>query len=1068
MIQRGIRSLFVLGVVVCLLVFAGPAGAVPNASCSLPRDDVCVHGWGTLNGWAEPGETVTFEIWVENPIGEPRVINVEVKVIPQNPEVTMGNPDTTDTIPALPEGPWFEQATPDITWDPCLVCEPCCPTCECPDFLIHYWDYDNVLDICQGNPGDGNIDPGDTIRMDLEIKNLGRGMATGVVGTLYALTPGVAVSPTLQTATFGLGGIVDDLDTALSQTPFEFSTDQSRVQCGDQLLFRLDIDTDQGPMPYEILVEDLFVANPCNPCNDPAPPDLVYRSATVVSDVCPFGGAGDGNGDPDPGETVAMNVEVENLGGDASAASATLVSLTPGVTVTTAGTTFGPVTGGGTATSRSPFEYTIDAVQVGCGDQLLFRLDFVTPEGIPPSDTVDDLFVPDPCALCTATVILDVDKAGRDVNGAPLVEGDTILYTLSVCNDIASPGNALDVLVRDPVPADTTYTAESIELDGAPKTDAPGDDEGEYDGANDEVLVTIPSLAPGACAAVTFEVTVDAGLAGGTRVSNLATAAENNGTGTPFFSNRVDMTVDAVVLTLAKTGQDVNGDVLLEGDTILYSLLVCNDPSSTLDAVDVLVRDPVPADTTYTAESIEMDGAPKTDAPGDDEAEYDGANDEVLVTIALLGPGECAVVTFEVTVDAGVAGGTQVTNQATAAPDNGAGTQVVSNRVDMTVEALVLTLSKTGEDVNGDVLLEDDTILYTLTVCNDITSPGTARDVLVRDPVPGDTTYTAETIELDGTPKTDAPGDDEAEYDGANDEVLVTIALLTPGECAVVTFEVTVDAGVAGGTQITNQATAAPDNGAGTQAVSNQVDMTVDALVLTLSKTGEDINGDVLLEGDIILYTLRVCNNASSTLDAMDILVRDPVPADTTYTAETIELDGAPKTDAPGDDEAEYDGANDEVIVTVPLLAPGECADITFEVTVDAGVAAGTDITNEASAAPDNGTGTQVQSNQSLLTVGESPIKVLRGEILRRNVPEAESCPNAVEQGPRLDLALDECPAPDPCTDVVPDQSWQVLGDALWGSGALIFYEVAGVPCIRVLDVSRDTASPDDLFLNLP
>jgi hypothetical protein len=67
-----------------------------------------------------------------------------------------------------------------------------------------------------------------------------------------------------------------------------------------------------------------------------------------------------------------------------------------------------------------------------------------------------------------------------------------------------------------------------------------------------------------------------------------------------------------------------------------------------------------------------------------------------------------------------------------------------------------------------------------------------------------------------------------------------------------------------------------------------------------------------------------------------------------------------------------------------------------------------------------------------------------------------------------MDPALDECPDPDPCTELTPDQYWQVLGDGLWTGGVLIFYEVTGVPCTRILDVRRDTADPDDLFLDLP
>jgi uncharacterized repeat protein (TIGR01451 family) len=84
--------------------------------------------------------------------------------------------------------------------------------------------------------------------------------------------------------------------------------------------------------------------------------------------------------------------------------------------------------------------------------------------------------------------------------------GATIRYTLTVT--AAGPGTASGVLVSDAIPANTTYTANTLRLDGAPLTDAVDLDAGAV--AAGMVSISLGSMTSASPAhIVTFDVTID-------------------------------------------------------------------------------------------------------------------------------------------------------------------------------------------------------------------------------------------------------------------------------------------------------------------------------------------------------------------------------------------------------------------------------------------------------------------------------------------------------------------------------------------------------------------------------
>lgn len=72
-----------------------------------------------------------------------------------------------------------------------------------------------------------------------------------------------------------------------------------------------------------------------------------------------------------------------------------------------------------------------------------------------------------------------------------------------------------------------------------------------------------------------------------------------------------------------------------------------------------------------------------------------------------------------------------------------------------------------------------------------------------------------------------------------------------------------------------------------------------------ISKSSTDINGGALLPGDDLLYTVSYRNGGNDA--STETVLTDRIPTGTSYKPGTLRIDGIAKTDAAGDDEAEYD-----------------------------------------------------------------------------------------------------------------------------------------------------------------
>jgi uncharacterized repeat protein (TIGR01451 family) len=112
------------------------------------------------------------------------------------------------------------------------------------------------------------------------------------------------------------------------------------------------------------------------------------------------------------------------------------------------------------------------------------------------------------------------------------------------------------------------------------------------------------------------------------------------------------------------------------GDTLEYTINVSNSGTDT--AIIMQLTDPIPTNTTYAVGSLQIttgaNTGAKTDAAGDDQAEFDAALNRVVyrlgtganaVSGGALSTGQSTTIKFRVTVNAATPNATVVPNQAT-------------------------------------------------------------------------------------------------------------------------------------------------------------------------------------------------------------------------------------------------------------------------------------------------------------------------------------------------------------------------------------------------------------------
>ncbi|MBW2387540.1 MAG: DUF11 domain-containing protein, partial [Deltaproteobacteria bacterium] len=440
--------------------------------------------------------------------------------------------------------------------------------------------------------------------------------------------------------------------------------------------------------------------------------------------------------------------------------------------------------------------------------------------------------------LIISAPVFQVEKVSTYLTGDPtvLLAGEVLRYTITVKN--IGTDNVLDAMLRDDIPVNTQYLAGSTTLNGAPVADGPGNTAPFVGG----MLINAPEdptpgtmradVSPAAnnVATLVFDVTVDAGVIDGTIISNQAFVSavgggvlddpsDDPGTAVPNDPTR-DVVGNSPLLFASKDAVlVVDGGtlgVVDPGDVLRYTITAFN--IGNIPATGVTLQDGVPANTTYVADSVRLNGLPVGQPDGGVSPIVAGisiSSSDLTPPLPLAGagtlnPGQAALIEFDLQVNGGVPAGTIISNQAVVGSNelpnlltDGDGNPTTGPEPTLVVVGAgqQLSITKQVAVVGGGAALAGSQLEYVITVVN-VASVAASNVVLTDDlaaPVAGQLSYVPGSATLNGL----AAGVSvlgsiiTADYSTLNGP-------LPAGQSVVLRFRATIDGSLAMGTTITN------------------------------------------------------------------------------------------------------------------------------------------------------------------------------------------------------------------------------------------------------------------------
>ena len=409
--------------------------------------------------------------------------------------------------------------------------------------------------------------------------------------------------------------------------------------------------------------------------------------------------------------------------------------------------------------------------------------------------------------ICTSPITLILDKQVDVLSASP---GNTLVYTLKYAN--TGQGSVTNAVLTDTLPTGVAFVS------AVPS-------QGSCSESGGVVTCSLGTVTGGTSGTVTITVTVEQPLAAGIfTLQNDATLVSDQ---TDPVSDSATTAVVRPVLNITKSADDT---LLIQGDTVTYTLEITNSGSA--GATNISVSDTLPVESyfTYVAASCSVD---TTLAPSTSSTTCGEAAGLLTATADVLAVGETIRIAFQMTVGPGApAGLTEKDNFATVSDD--ASASVNSNTVTVTISTNPnLLLTKTSNPAAGP-LDPGDSVTYTMVVSN--TGSASATDVLVTDPIPANTGYVLGSLTFDAAAQSDPDDGDTGHFDAVANRTVFDIGSLAAGASHTLTFQVVIDHPLPNGTTaIDNTATATSSNTASKQASAN---LTASAApTLTLSKT---------------------------------------------------------------------------------------------------------------------------------------------------------------------------------------------------------------------------------------
>ena len=275
--------------------------------------------------------------------------------------------------------------------------------------------------------------------------------------------------------------------------------------------------------------------------------------------------------------------------------------------------------------------------------------------------------------VVTTTVVepnLTINKTTDDYVHA---RGEEVEYTLTLTHTATSTSDAYGVRVKDVLPNDLHYVANSVS--GATATEN-----------NGTITFYVPILQrSNSPLTITYKASVDNNATYGIELENNASLTYKS---IPFATGQVDsgrdgsdgiggalndyaandtariMPSNAAFLKTIKDvnwSSDNNGNNLIDaGDTLSYHLSITNEGNIT--ANDLTWSDPLPVETQYLIGTIELSGDYEV---AEDSASYEILTQTLIADIKDLAVGETIYIDYNVTIKSSVVGVVDIINQST-------------------------------------------------------------------------------------------------------------------------------------------------------------------------------------------------------------------------------------------------------------------------------------------------------------------------------------------------------------------------------------------------------------------
>lgn len=466
----------------------------------------------------------------------------------------------------------------------------------------------------------------------------------------------------------------------------------------------------------------------------------------------------------------------------------------------------------------------------------------------------------------------------KSVNAATAVTGDILTFTSVLTNNsIATVSN---IILSDPLPENVAFIPGTVIVGGITQPLAVP-----------SAGIPIGSLGPGATATVTFEVRITMPIP--SQINNQSSVSFTSGVFSGSSSSNITSTpVIQPQISLLKSAVDGDGDALVVGDTVIYTVVVSNAGNL---AANVTLTDNIPTGTVFNPNSVIVGGMPQP-----------GAAPSTGIAVGNVAPGTSVPVSFSVNI-VSLPSPQQISNQASASftftPPDGrplSGT-AVSNTVTLQVSAPNIVVVKSSTSTSVAI---GDTVTYNVNISNN--GIEAVNSIILNDPTPAGAAFVTGSVSVNGVP-----------FPNLNPSSGISIGTLAPGASALVAYSVTVTS-VPPTATIINKASVTFTSGVFSGSTfSNTVTIPVYQPNISVVKTASTNNATT---GDAVSYTLTVSNTGNYPAS---LIITDNIPAGTTFVPNSVLINGLPLAQA-----------DPSTGIPAGVIAPGATTAVIFTVDI--------------------------------------------------------------------------------------------------------------------------------------